>query len=76
MLETIFLRERPVLLAYEVWTVITVTDCWNPISCEVSFGLVDNRGGLGIAQLVNLNPVEKWHTVTKWLLLWSSQNLD
>ena len=45
VLETVCHSERPALLAYELWTVISVADCWNPISCKVSFCLVDNRGG-------------------------------
>ena len=43
-LETIFHRKRPVLLAYELWTVISVADCWNTISCKVGFCFLDDRG--------------------------------
>ena len=59
VLETIFHSELPVLVAYELWTVISVADCWNTISCEVGFGLLNDRGGYGIFQLVHLNPVRE-----------------
>ena len=44
MLESIFRRKPPVLLAYELWTVIIVADGWNTISCKVGFYLLDDRG--------------------------------
>lgn len=57
VLEAMFHRKPPVPLGYELWTVISIADCWNTISSKVGACLLHDRGGWGISQLVDLKPV-------------------